>query len=135
MSTSFCSNDNQGTFMIKLFLIFVVLLQFFMFFLCLLAVFFKFSRVVQSSSYSAKTTTNVFFYFIVLLCPFSFCFQSVFSPLFFPALYNNLCTRTTLNVSHSQETGDKKNSVHCCVIMHAQQPITLQNFYFLYYNK
>ena len=64
-------------------------------------------------------------------------FFSFIFTLFFPALYNNLYTKTTLNVvtlvSHSQETEDKKNSVHCGVIMHAQEPITLQIFYFLYF--
>ena len=42
---------------------------------------------------------------------FSICFFSFTFTLFFPALYNNLYARTTLNVvtlvSHSQETGDK----------------------------
>ena len=69
---------------------------------------------------------------------FSICFFSFIFTLFFPALYNNLCTKTTLNVvtlvSHSQETGDKKTAcTHCGVIMHTQQPITLQIFYFLCY--
>ena len=74
-----------------------------------------------------KQPRMFFFNFIVLLCTFSFCFQSVFSPLFsrcfFPALHNNLYTKTSLNlvtlVSHSQETGDKKTAC-ICVIMHAQ---------------
>ena len=63
---------------------------------------FKFSRVIQSNSYLAKTAMNVFLNFIVLLCPFSFCSQSVFLLYFhavFPALYNNLCTKTTLNAT------------------------------------
>ena len=70
-----------------------------------------------------------------------FLFSIFFSPLFsrfFPALYNNWCTKTTPNVvilvSHSQETGEKKNSVHCGVTMQVQQPITLPIFDFLYYN-
>ena len=67
----------------------------------------------------------------------SSCYVSVF---FVSTLYNNLCTKTALNivtlVSHSQETGDKKTAcIYCGVIMHAQQPITLQTFYFLYYNQ
>ena len=43
---------------------------------------------------------------------FSICFFSFILTLFFPELYNNLYTKTTLNlvtlVSHSQEIGDKK---------------------------
>ena len=58
---------------------------------------------------------------------FSICFFFFIFTLSFPALYNNWCTKTTLNVailvSHSQE-----NSVHCGVTMHAQQPITLPIF-------
>ena len=77
-----------------------------------------------------KQLRMFFLNFIVLLCPFFFCFQSVFSPLlsrcflsftftlFFPALYNTLCTKTTLNVvtlvSHSQETGDKNKRALSC---------------------
>ena len=41
---------------------------------------------------------------------FSICFFSFILTLFFPALYNNLCVKTTLNLVTlvSQETGDKK---------------------------
>ena len=50
---------------------------------------------------------------------FSICFFSFILTLFFHALYNNLCTKTTLNVvilvSHSQETGDKKTA--CIVVL------------------
>ena len=85
---------------------------------------FKFSRVVQSNSYLAKTATNVFFEFYRFALPvfflFSICFQfSFIFTLFFPALYNNLCTKTTLNVvtlvSHSRETEDKKTA--CIVVL------------------
>ena len=51
-----------------------------------------------------------------------FLFSIFFSPLFsrfFPALYNNWCTKTTPNVvilvSHSQETGEKKTA--CIVVL------------------
>ena len=89
--------------------------------------FFKFCQVVQSNSYSAKTATNVLFEFYRFALPvFSFVFNLFFLLYFhavFPALYNNWCTKTTLNVvtlvSHAQKTGDKK-SVHCGVIMHDQ---------------
>ena len=50
---------------------------------------------------------------------FSICFFSFIFTLFFPALYNNWCTKTTLNVvilvSHPQETGDKKTT--CIVVL------------------
>ena len=82
VSPTICQRYVDDIFHDKISLVFVVFLQFFMGFLCFLAAFFKFSRVVQSNSYSAKTATNIFFNFIVFLCTFSFCFQSVFSPLF-----------------------------------------------------
>ena len=91
-------------------------------FLCFLAVFFKFCQVVQSYSHSAKTATNVFLNFIVLLCPFFFCFSICFFSfiftLFFSCIIYYLYTKTTLNVvtlvSHSQETGDKKTA---CIVV------------------
>ena len=53
----------------------------------------------------------------VFFC-FPICFFSFIFTLFFHALYNNLCTKTTLNVvilvSHSQETGDKKQRALWC---------------------
>ena len=55
-----------------------------------------------------------------------FVFFSLFFLLHFhaPALYNDLCVKTTLNLVTLvfQETGDKtkKPSVNCGVIMHAQ---------------
>ena len=108
----------------KISLVFVVFLHFFTVF-CLFSQP-LFCQVVQSNSHSAKTATNVFLKFIVLLCPFFFCFQSVFSPLFsrcfFPALYNNLYTKNTLNVVTCVPLpGNRrqKNSVHCGVIIHA----------------
>ena len=112
----------------KISLVFVVFFHFFMVFLCFLAAFFKFSRVVQSNSYLAKTATNVFLNFIVLLCPFTFCFQSVFSPLFSRCfflhyiiifLYKNYAKCSHIGVSFPGNRR-QKDSVHCCVIMHAQ---------------
>ena len=81
-----------------------------------------FCQVVQSNFYSAKTATNVLFEFYRFALPvfllFSICFFSFTFTLFFPALCNNLCTKTTLNVvtlvSHSQETGDKNKRALWC---------------------
>ena len=105
----------------KISLVFVVFFHFFMGFFVFSLCLFKFSRVVQSNSSLAKTATNAFLNFIVLLCPFSFCSQSVF-PLYFhavfPALYNNLCTKTTLNVvtlvSHSRKQETKRQRALWC---------------------
>ena len=75
---------------------------------------------VQSNSYSAKIATNVLFEFYRFALPvfllFSICFFSFTFALFFPALYNNLCTKTTLNVVTllSQETGDKNKRALWC---------------------
>ena len=63
-----------------------------------------------------KQQRMFFLNFIVLLCPFfllfSICFFSFVFTLFFLALYNNLCVKTTLNLITlvSQETGDKKTA-------------------------
>ena len=63
------------------------------------------------------------FFLILSFCfarfPFVFnlFFLLYFHAVFFPALYNNLYTKTTLNlvtlVSHSQETEDKKTVCIC----------------------
>ena len=81
----------------------------------------------KSNLYSARTAAYRFLKLVVLLCSFFF-FFGVFFPfiftLLFPALYNDLCVKTTLNLVTLvfQETGDKtkKNSVHCGVIMYVQ---------------
>ena len=65
----------------------------------------------------------MFFFLIRFALPvfflFSICFFFFIFTLFFPALYNNWCTKATLNVvilvSHSQETGDKKTA--CIVVL------------------
>ena len=77
-------------------------------FLCFL----EFCRVVQSNLYSAKTAANGSLKFIVLRCPFFFFFSLFFSFIFtllFPALSNDLCVKTTLNLVTLvfQETEDK----------------------------
>ena len=81
----------------KISLVFVVFLQFFMVFCVFSLPFLSFLESFNQIRTQRKQP-NVFFNLIVLLCTFSFCFRSVFSPLFsrcfFPALYNNLYTKT-----------------------------------------
>ena len=64
---------------------------------------FKFSRVVQSNSYLAKTATNVFFEFYRFALP----------------AYKNYAKCSHIGVPLPGNRR-QKDSVHCCVIMHAQ---------------
>ena len=99
MSTSFCLEFSFCSFL-ALFTVFCVFSQ----------PIFKFCRVVQSNLYSAKTAANDVLKFIVLRCPFFFSlFFSFIFTLLFPALSNDLCVKTTLNLVTLvfQETGDK----------------------------
>ena len=106
----------------KISLGFVLFLQFFTIFCIFSLPFFKFCLVIQSNSYYAKAATNVLFEFYRFALPvfllLSICFFSFTFTLFFPALYNNLCTKATLNVvtlvSHSQETGDENKRALWC---------------------
>ena len=105
----------------KISLVFVVFLQFFTIFCVFSLPFLSFVKSFNQIPTQRKQLRMFYLNFIVLFCPFFFCFQSVFFSftftLFFPALYNNLCTKTTLNVvtllSYSQETGDKK----ACIVV------------------
>ena len=108
----------------KINLVFVVFFHFFTVFCVFSLSFLSFVKSFNQIPTQRKQLRMFFFNFIVLLCLFFFCFQSVFFSfiftLFFPALYNNLYTKTTLNVvtlGHSQETGDKKWKKTACIVV------------------
>ena len=82
MSTSFFSDDNiLRYFRDKISLVFVVFLQFFTIFCDFSLPFLNFVKSFNQIPTQRKQLRMFFLNFIVLLCPFFFCFQSVFSPL------------------------------------------------------
>ena len=102
-----------GYFLYRISLVFVVFLHFFTVFCVFSLPFLSFVESFNRIRTQRKQLRVLFFNFIVLLCPFFICFQSVLFPSFsrrlFSALYHNLCIKSTLNLVTlvSQETGDK----------------------------
>ena len=120
-------------FLDKIRLVFGSFLALFHGFLCFLA---AFSKVLSSRSIKfvlSKNNYECFLNFIVQLCRFSFVsnlfFPFIFTLFFLAFIYNNLCINVLHNVYYTKlghiglpknRRQNKKYSVHCGVIMHAQ---------------